>query len=157
MMSAYRPNVAVILEDTDTAEILVCERADHPGCWQFPQGGVDEGEDLLGALFREVEEEIGLDRSAYTVEACRTGYRYDFPDGQLRDGIYRGQEQTYFLCRFLGGREDIDLELEDPEFRAARWIRPGEFQLDWVPPFKREVFRRVFRDFFDRDLDGDDA
>ncbi len=148
-MGIYRPNVAAILRKPKSGKILICQRADHPDCWQFPQGGVDEGEDLIGAVYREVEEEIGLHRSTYTLEACRTGYRYNFPDGHLKKGLYCGQEQTYFLCDFLGKKKDIYFDTTSHvEFSAANWIAPEEFSLKWVPKFKRDVFRQVFYDFF---------
>ncbi len=121
---------------------------DHPGSWQFPQGGVDPGEDLITALHREVEEEIGVPKSLYDLVACRTDYRYKFPKGKLKKGIYCGQTQTYFLCDFKGRDEDINLLTHEQEFSRFRWIDPREFDLSWVPRFKRPVFVRVFRDFF---------
>ena len=104
-MASYRPNVAAILRKPSTGKILVCLRKDHPRCWQFPQGGVDPGEDLIGALYREVEEEIGVSSDRYTLQACRTGYRYKFPNGHLKKGEFCGQEQTYFLCDFSREKE----------------------------------------------------
>ncbi len=146
-MSAFRPNVAAILQKP-TGEILVAERITFKDSWQFPQGGVDKGEDLIGALRREVREEIGVPPEKYTLEACRTGYRYRFPHGLLRERRFKGQEQTYFLCTFLGTDDDIRLDLHEQEFRTFRWIMPEEFRLEWVPEFKRKVFIRVMRDFF---------
>jgi putative (di)nucleoside polyphosphate hydrolase len=143
----YRRNVAAILQDGQ-GKILVAERNDIPGAWQFPQGGVDEGESDDEALAREVREEIGLPPRLYEVLQRRGGYRYLFPDGRLKYGKYHGQEQVYFLCRFLGQDSDIDLEGHSAEFARVRWLRPDEFDLAWVPPFKREVFAAVFRDFF---------
>ena len=151
-MSAYRPNVAAILRKPKSGKILVCQRADHKWCWQFPQGGVDDGEDLIGALHREVEEEIGIASDRYDMISCRTGYRYQFPDGHLKKGIWCGQEQTYFLCDFQGKKSEIVFDTHVQEFLAAKWIHPLEFQLDWVPKFKRKVFRNVFIDFFGIEL-----
>ena len=143
----YRPNVAAILRDRK-GKILVGERLKHAGAWQFPQGGVDEGESLSDALFRELEEKIGLPRDSYEIVSERGGYRYEFVDGRLKFGGYGGQEQTYFLCDFVGKKTQINIETAHPEFRAVRWIHPSEFDLKWVPKFKRSVYHAVFNDFF---------
>lgn len=147
-MATYRPNVAAILRMPESGKIFIGERIDHPGSWQFPQGGVDRGEDLLSALWREVEEEIGVPRQLYNLVACRTDYRYKFPKGRLKKRKYCGQTQTYFLCDFLGQDEDINLHSHVQEFSRYLWIDPTEFTLAWVPRFKRPVFTRVFADFF---------
>ena len=147
-MATYRPNVAAILRDPATGKIFIGERIDHKGSWQFPQGGVDRGEDLLAALFREVEEEIGVPKTLYTLVACHSNYRYKFPNGKLKKGKYCGQTQTYFLCDFHGKNEDINLTAHQQEFSRFVWIDPSDFNLTWVPRFKRPVFSRVFEDFF---------
>ncbi len=147
-MPIYRPNVAAILRDPGSGRIFIGERIDHPGSWQFPQGGVDKGEDLITALHREVEEEIGVGRNLYDLVACRTDYRYKFPNGKLKKGKYCGQNQTYFLCDYRGCDEQIDLNTHEQEFSRFLWIDPAEFTLAWVPGFKRPVFARVFFDFF---------
>src|SRR5580765_5553037 len=104
----FRPNVAAILLNMDN-EMLIAERAHIRGSWQFPQGGVDPGESLEEALLREVEEEIGVKPGKIQVLDQKGGYRYEFPKGRLKYGIYGGQEQVYFLCRFLGHDEDINI------------------------------------------------
>lgn len=147
----YRPNVAGILRDRK-GKILVGERLKHRGAWQFPQGGVDEGESLRKALYRELEEEIGVTRDLYKVVCERGGYRYEFVEGRLKFGTYGGQEQTYFLCDFLGKREQVQIETAHPEFQSVRWISPHEFDIGGVPKFKRKVYRQVFQDFFDTSL-----
>lgn len=147
-MATYRPNVAAILRDPMTGKIFIGERLDHRGSWQFPQGGVDRGEDLITALYREVEEEIGVNKRLYTLMACRTDYRYKFPNGKLKKQKYCGQTQTYFLCDFHGTDADINLKAHVQEFTRFIWIDPTEFSLAWVPRFKRLVFARVFKDFF---------
>ena len=146
-MSRFRPNVAAILQAED-GRILVGERSDVPGAWQFPQGGGNEGEDCRKALARELEEEIGLRPDRYEILASRTGYRYLFPEGVRKKGGWEGQEQTYFLCRYRGeGRlEEFRLDGEDQEFSRVKWIQPESFQLCWVPEFKRQVYDQVFLD-----------
>jgi len=146
----FRPNVAAILLNMDN-EMFVAERAHIRGSWQFPQGGVDPGESLEEALLREVEEEIGVKPKQLQVLDRKGGYRYEFPKGRLKYGIYGGQEQVYYLCRFLGHDEDINLDTKHREFGRWRWLKPDKFDMDWVPKFKRDVYRRVLRDFFGLD------
>lgn len=147
----YRPNVAAILSRPD-GQILIAERLRFRGAWQFPQGGVDDGESLEVALFREVEEEIGVRSDLIKIRLQRGGYRYAFPKGRLKYGLYGGQEQTYFLCDFAGTDADIDLNKHNREFGRWKWILPHEFDLGWVPRFKQKVYRAVFHDFFELDL-----
>jgi len=150
----YRPNVAAILVNA-RGEIFVAERLAPKGAWQFPQGGIDDGEDAQTALYRELAEEIGVRSEAVQILQVRSGYRYAFAKGRLKYGIYGGQEQTYFLCRFTGKDADINLAATHQEFGRWRWIRPEEFRMDWVPRFKRTVYRQVFLDFFSLDLERD--
>jgi putative (di)nucleoside polyphosphate hydrolase len=147
----FRPNVAAILQNDDD-KIFVAERLNIKGAWQFPQGGIDDGEDAETALFRELAEEIGVTAATVEIKLRRDGYRYAFPKGRLKYGIYGGQEQSYFLCRYLGRDEDVNLAATHQEFARWRWIDPREFQMSWVPKFKRAVYRQVFRDFFQIDL-----
>ena len=87
----YRSNVAGILRNAQ-GRILVCERAQVEGAWQFPQGGVDEGESLDEALRRELWEEIGVVPEDYRIVAARGPYRYLFGEGRKKKG-YHGKEQ----------------------------------------------------------------
>ena len=154
-MVQYRSNVAALVVDP-SGSLLICERANVPGAWQFPQGGVDPGESLEQALFREVREEVGLEAEHYEVTAMRKGYRYLYPEDirekKVRKHGSHGQEQTYFLCRLKVGAPPVNVDQKPREFRAYRWILPREFDLDWLPEFKREVYRAVMRDFFKVEL-----
>ena len=147
----YRPNVAAILQRED-GNIFIAERISIQGAWQFPQGGVDEGETAEQALFRELAEEIGVPREKLSILSSRTGYRYAFSKGRLKYGIYGGQEQTYYLCRFTGTDADFNLAATHQEFANFRWIKPQEFDLAWTPKFKRNVYRQVMKDFFQVEL-----
>jgi putative (di)nucleoside polyphosphate hydrolase len=142
----YRPAVAAILQDR-AGRILICERADTPGAWQFPQGGIETGETPEAALAREVFEEISLPRTSYRIMAVRGPYRYRFPGGITRKG-FRGQAHHYFMLRLSGSKNLINLGAANGEFYQARWIHPGEFDLNWLRPMKRRAYRRVLRDFF---------
>ncbi len=147
----YRPNVAALMVNAHGC-LLICERAGLPGAWQFPQGGVDAGETVEEALFREVREEVGLEPGHYEVVGRREGYRYLYPQDvrsrKVRKHGSHGQEQTYFLCRLRPEAPQVNVNQRPREFRAYRWILPEEFDLDWLPPFKRDVYREVMRDFF---------
>lgn len=148
-MKRLRPGVAFILRNS-LKEILICERADHPGTWQFPQGGINRGETPLAALVREVQEELGIGPSAYRIVETRGPYGYSFHGLRKKEG-YDGQEHTYFLADATGdfphGLPDVT-NVDFPEFRSARWVSPGDFQLTWLPEIKRDVYRRVLSDFF---------
>jgi putative (di)nucleoside polyphosphate hydrolase len=141
----YRPNVAAIIRRSDN-KILVGERSDVPGSWQFPQGGIKPRETPEQALERELLEEVGLPGAAYRIIARKEPYRYLFDKGRTKEGFH-GQEQIYFLVELLPGFEPKH-ETSDPEFRALKWIAPSDFNCEWVPPFKREVYRQVLSLFF---------
>lgn len=154
-MVRYRPNVAAVVINPAGC-LLICERATIPGAWQFPQGGVDPGETPEQALFREVREEVGLKPQHYKVVARREGYRYLYPQDvrnkKLRKHGNHGQEQTYFLCHLMPDAPTVNVNQKPREFSSYRWIPPQEFDLDWLPTFKRDVYREVMRDFFNIEL-----
>lgn len=154
-MVRYRPNVAALVVNS-AGNLLICERWTIPGAWQFPQGGVNAGETAEQALFREVREEVGLEPRHYQVVTRRDGYRYLYPkqawEKKLRKHGNHGQEQTYFLCHLKTDAPQINVKQKQAEFRAYRWILPIEFDLDWLPLFKRDTYREVMRDFFQVEL-----
>ncbi len=147
----YRPNVAAIIVNQQGL-LLVCERTKENRSWQFPQGGIDEGENALEAVSREIWEEVGFLPEHYIIESGRTGYRYDYPAEVLdliktkRGKPFAGQEQSYFLCRLT--EEAPEPVLDQREFQAFRWIKPEDFNFDWLPEFKRDVYREVMDNFF---------
>ena len=142
----YRPCVAGMFQREDGC-ILIGERLDTAGAWQFAQGGIDAGETAEMALRREMEEELSVRSGDYEIVARRGPYRYRFPEGVKKRG-FDGQEQTYFLMRFTGTDACINVATAHPEFRRVRWIVPGEFDLAWLPDFKKDVYRAVLFDFF---------
>lgn len=147
-MAEYRLNVAVLMTNRE-GQLLICERINSRGAWQFPQGGVDDGEVLRDALEREVEEEIGLPASSYKILSSADGYCYLYSKPVKKGGRhYDGQQQTYYLCRLKKKAGDIDLDQKSPEFSRYKWINPEDFKLKWLPDFKRQVYRAVMLDFF---------
>ena len=150
-MVRFRPNVAALMLKPE-GQLLVCERWTIPGAWQFPQGGVDDGETLEEALFREVREEVGLLPHHYELIGYRTGYRYLYPEAvrlkKMRKHGCHGQEQTYYHCLLKPGAPEVNVNQKPREFGAYRWILPEEFDLEWLPEFKRDVYRQVMMDFF---------
>jgi putative (di)nucleoside polyphosphate hydrolase len=139
----YRLNVAGILRDPH-GRILICERLGKRGSWQFPQGGVDPGETLEGALARELYEEIGVTPEQTEVRNQKGPYRYDF-EGAVVKG-FNGKDQHFFLVHYHGPEDAVCLDMPHPEFQSYRWILPETFELKWLPPMKRSMYRSVFAD-----------
>ncbi len=97
-------------------------------------------------------EEIGLKPQHYEVLGQREGYRYLYPEEVRRKKASKhgcqGQEQVYFLCRLRDSAPEVDVNQRPREFSSYRWILPEEFDLEWLPGFKRDVYRQVMKDFF---------
>ncbi|TMV35574.1 RNA pyrophosphohydrolase, partial [Thioclava sp. BHET1] len=118
-------------------------RDSESAAWQMPQGGIDEGEAPANAALRELWEETGVaaDRVELVAEMADWVY-YDLPPellGQVWKGRYRGQMQRWFLYRFVGTDDEIDIATEHPEFSKWRWIGAEEM-LEAIVPFKRAVY-----------------
>lgn len=146
----YRPAAGVMLLNPDK-RVFVAQRLDSTlEAWQMPQGGLDPGEEPRAGALRELEEETGIRPDQVEVIAqAEQELFYDLPAdlvGKLWKGRYRGQRQTWFLMRFLGRDEEIDLATAEPEFRAWKWIDPAELP-DLIVPFKRELYQHVLAAF----------
>src|SRR5512138_661303 len=142
----YRPNVGIILANQKD-EVFWGKRI-HQHAWQFPQGGIQHGETPLQAMFRELEEEIGLAREHVRILGrTREWLRYEVPEKWARrardtnGGAYRGQKQIWYLLRMVGRDCDVKLRASGhPEFDAWRW-HDYWVPLEAVIDFKREVYR----------------
>ena len=139
----FRPNVGIVLLNTLNQVFWGKRLRTHS--WQFPQGGINEGETPEQAMFRELEEEIGLSPSHVEIMGrTRDWLHYEVPDHFVRResrGHYRGQKQIWFLLRLVGHDSDMNLRATDhPEFDAWRWSDYW-VPLDVVIEFKREVYR----------------
>lgn len=145
----YRPCAGAMLINAH-GQVFVAKRLDTPGeAWQMPQGGIDKGEDPAEAVLRELLEETGTDKAEIIVESDR--WRdYDLPEqliGKLWGGKYRGQRQKWFLLRFLGSDNDIDLEAHGhPEFSEWKWANIDKI-VDLIVPFKRALYGDIVAEF----------
>lgn len=148
-LSAYRPNVGVVLFHPD-GRVWLGRRAatPPPHNWQFPQGGVDAGEDLEAAARRELEEETGA-RSVTLLGRTDDWIAYDFPPDAPahRSRNFKGQKQVWFAFRFDGDEAEFDLAAHhEPEFDAWRWGYLAEAP-ELIVPFKRPAYEAVAKAF----------
>ena len=146
----YRRGVGVMLLNADN-KVFAGARIDNTDdAWQMPQGGIDEGEEPWATALRELEEETGISpRLVERLADCPERLRYDLPQelrAHLWGGKWVGQDQDWFLARFLGRDDDIDIDTEHPEFREWRWVEPERLP-DLIVPFKRDLYRRLVAEF----------
>ena len=146
----YRTNVGLMVLNK-SGDVFVAQRLEHyANAWQMPQGGIDPGENARAATLRELKEETGITRDKVTIVAETDGWiTYELPADlipKLWNGKYRGQKQKWFLLRFLGEDIDINIETEEPEFSAWKWITPSALP-DVIVPFKRDVYIAVLEAF----------
>jgi len=144
----YRPNVAAVIVSSDypsVREIFIAERSDLHGVWQFPQGGIDEGESAEEALFRELKEEIGTKKIEIIAEYPEW-IAYDFPPHvAAKMAPFSGQKQRYYLVRLKKGAV-INLETKHPEFKSHRFVGIDEL-FDTIAHFKKPIYEQVILHF----------
>lgn len=146
--NGYRRGVGVMLLNGKN-EVFVGQRSDAKGeAWQMPQGGIDEHEEPRDAAFRELNEEIGTDKAQIIAES-KEWLRYELPPdlaGKAWGGRWHGQEQKWFVMRFLGSEADINIATEHPEFSAWKWVAI-EHLAGLIVSFKRQLYLDVVQEF----------
>ena len=139
-----RNGVGIIVLNKDN-KIFVAKRIDNPkNFWQMPQGGVDEGEDFLSAAFRELEEETSI-KKVKLIKEIDEETTYLLPKhllGIIWKGKYKGQKQKWFLMRYLGNDNEININTKKPEFLDWKWIDIDHIT-DVVVDFKLEVYKII--------------
>ena len=139
-----RSGVGIVLLNNNN-KVFVAKRIDNPkNFWQMPQGGVDEGEDFLKAAYRELEEETSI-KNVELIKELEGTITYELPDrllGIIWKGKYRGQKQKWFLMRFIGQEEEINVETKNPEFLDWKWIELDQIT-EVVVDFKLHVYEEL--------------
>jgi len=150
----YRPCAGIMLANRQ-GEVFVGQRLDaaqskYPDAWQMPQGGIDKGEKAETAALRELWEETGVTNEHVEIIArSKEEHFYDLPDellGKIWKGKYRGQRQSWFLMRFTGSDENVDIHTEHAEFTSWKWANPADLPA-MIVPFKRDLYRAILKEF----------
>ena len=139
-----RNGVGIIVLNKNN-EVFVAKRIDNPkNFWQMPQGGVDKGEDFLKAAYRELKEETSI-KSVELINELEGTITYELPDrllGIIWKGKYRGQKQKWFVMRFTGNDNEININTKNPEFLEWKWIEL-DLITEYVVDFKHHVYKNV--------------
>ena len=139
-----RSGVGIVVLNKEN-KVFVAKRIDNPkNFWQMPQGGVDEGEDFLKAAYRELKEETSI-KNVELIKELDGTITYELPDrllGLIWKGKYRGQKQKWFLMRFVGIDNEINIKTKHPEFLEWKWVDLDKIT-DLVVDFKYHVYKEV--------------
>ena len=142
-----RLGVGVVLLNSDN-KVFVGKRIDNPlNFWQMPQGGVDGNENLLYAANRELKEETGVE-SVKFIKEIDNWLTYELPKnllGKIWEGKYRGQKQKWFIMRFVGNEEEINIKTKNAEFLEWKWIDANQL-LNVVINFKLDVYKSIIKE-----------
>ncbi len=142
-----RNGVGIVVLNSQN-KVFVAKRIDNPkNFWQMPQGGVDEGEDFLTAAYRELEEETSI-KDVKLIQEIDGTLTYELPNhllGIIWKGKYKGQKQKWFVMRFLGKDNDINIKTKKPEFLEWRWI-----ELDMITEVAVDFKLHVYKELKDK-------
>lgn len=146
----YRRNVAAVIMDA-RGNVLVGRKKADSRFIHFPQGGVEKKETFEQALWREIKEEVGLNRDSLTIVAHIAGLSYDYRKKNKKREKWAGQEQTYYLIRYSGDGEVMQSR-ESNEFGVLQWLPYRELSPESFVSFKRDVVSEVLKTFFPCDM-----
>ena len=139
-----RQGVGVIILNNQN-KIFVGKRKDNPvDKWQMPQGGIDQGEDHLTAMKRELYEETSI-KSIKVIKELEGYYEYMLPKnlvGVIWKGKFKGQRQKWFVTKFVGNEKEINLNTKNPEFIEWKWIIADELP-NVIVNFKKEMYQKI--------------
>ena len=142
-----RNGVGIIVLNKNN-QVFVGKRKDNPGDkWQMPQGGVNEGEDYITAMKRELSEETSI-RSIKILKELEKNYQYELPEnliGIIWRGKYRGQKQKWFIARFVGKESEINLNTKHAEFIDWKWIEP-KLLPEVIVNFKKDLYLNLLKE-----------
>ena len=142
-----RNGVGIILLNKEN-KIFVGKRIDNPtNSWQMPQGGIDQNESIIDAAKRELKEETGI-TNVEIVKELQYWLTYELPNnllGKIWKGRYRGQKQKWFIMKFLGEIEEINIKTQQPEFLEWKWIDAKELP-DIAVHFKIDVYKKLLKE-----------
>ena len=126
-------------------KVFVAKRIDNPkNFWQMPQGGVDDGEEFLKAAYRELEEETSI-KNVELIKELDGTLTYELPShllGIIWKGKYRGQKQKWFLMKFIGEDNEINIKTKNPEFLDWKWVDIDQIT-DIVVDFKLHIYKEL--------------
>jgi putative (di)nucleoside polyphosphate hydrolase len=138
----FRANAGILVVNHQ-GKVLVLQRADVPGAWQLPQGGIDEGEEPDTAALRELGEETGIDPSAVTLVAEYPEWlTYELPEKLRNQKTGRGQTQRWFVFRFDGDDSAIELRQYKQEFSSFDWVTPTDV-VKLAADFRAGVYKKL--------------
>ncbi len=144
----FRPCVGIIVKNK-AGLVFMGERQDNPGAWQFPQGGIDDGENITQAAMRELAEETNISSVKILAQTTEWLY-YDIPlhlTNKLWNGQFRGQKQIWFLMEFLGNESEIQLDKHhEIEFTQYQFVAP-HLAVDLTVEFKRDIYTQIIQYF----------
>ena len=142
-----RSGVGIVVLNNQN-KVFVGKRKDNPvDKWQMPQGGVDDGEDYLSAMKRELFEETSI-KSIEVLEEIERFFEYELPKnliGIIWKGKFRGQKQKWFITKFVGKEKEINLNTKNPEFIEWKWIIPEELP-NVIVDFKKKIYLDLLKD-----------
>ena len=142
-----RTGVGIIVLNNNN-QVFVGKRKDNPGDkWQMPQGGVDKGEDFITAMRRELIEETSI-KNIKILKEIQNMYQYELPKnlvGIIWRGKFRGQRQKWFITKFLGKDDEINLDTQHPEFIDWKWIDPKDLP-EVIVDFKKELYLNLLKE-----------